>query len=254
MGGTSSKAVANVLNEIAINASMRTIQECSASASQSQLLNIKSSGLVFASNITMKQGVQVDSTCLSSVNKRTQLISDISNQVAQWAEAQGPGVWSALGASRSEVATNVKNRFAPVLNMDTIQRSVTAAAQGQTANIEGGTVILGNVTQEQTAKIVAKSIVKDDKVAAVINDMSNTIVAKSKATTTDPIANIIDSLGSALGKLGMIGTIFIYMIPILIAIVVIAGIVAGVKSMKKSNTENNDAIPSDGPVLEGENL
>jgi len=238
MGGTQSKSVINQVTEISVKATMRTIQECSTAATQSQLIDLQAKGDITIGDVTQRQGVQVDSKCLAQSDKQVKIRNDVAAAIANYAEAQGPAVLSLLGASKSEATVNIQNRLPMSFNMDTIQKNVTAVMQNQKIAVKSteGKIIAGALTQEQTAQIVAKSIVADKSYASALNDISNKIAQGSKAKSTNPIADIISSIGTAFTG---------WIVYIAIAIIVIVAAILGLRVMRAGKSQSGGELDFD---------
>lgn len=227
MGGSSSKSMVSILNQISMDASMRTIQSCSTSATQDQLLEIEAQGNIILSNVTLSQGVQVNSKCLAQTQKQLELKNDISTAITNFAESSGPAVIGALGANKSEAYATVSNILNTNVNMDTIQQSVTASLQRQKIGVKSteGKVIVRNLTMEQNAKVWAEALVSDEQFAASVSKLASKMEQGTKAETTDPIANLVGSISKGLGVAIalplVVGIISIVSIIVLVLIIVL---------------------------------
>lgn len=231
MGGSSSKSMVSVLNQISMDASMRTIQSCSTSATQDQLMELEAQGSIVISNVKLTQGVQVNSKCLAQTQKQIELKNDVATAITNFAEASGPAVLGALGASKSEAYANISNILNTNINMDTVQESVTASLQRQKVKAKSteGRVIVSNLTMEQTAKVWAEAIVSDEQFAKSIVSLASKIDQGTKAETTDPIANLVGAVTKGLAGAAMLPLIIgIVSIVIIIVLVLIIKLVSKV--------------------------
>lgn len=239
MGGTSSKSTVNILNKISVDASMRTVQSCSTSASQDQLIELETQGSVFITNVKLTQGTQINSKCIAQTQKQLELRNDISAAIAQFAEASGPAVLSALGSSRAEVETTIKNELPLALNMDTIQENITASLQRQKVKVKtDGNIFVTNLTMEQTAKVWAEAMVSDEQFASSITKIAAKIDQKAEAETTDPIANLVGAITKGLGAA--------IMLPIIIGMVSIVAIiilVLVIRLVSKAGAKGSSEVP-----------
>lgn len=205
MGGTQSKNTATILNDIAVNVSMDSIMSCTVAATQSQLIELKNiEGDVTISDLSMLQGNSIDVNCIMESDKQNQISSSISNAIAQYAETKGQAALSALGNTKSQVATNINNRLTNSINANTKQELTAQVDQIQTIGVENvrGNVVIQNMSLEQSAQLVAKALMKTKTFSEVINETAAKIDQATKTEEKNPIAGIIDSLGGVVGKFG----------------------------------------------------
>jgi hypothetical protein len=202
MGGTSSKATVNALNSACTNAVQDTMASCVSTASQAQLVDITSAGPLIMGSVTQKQGVAINSDCVMSAQTTANIQSAITNALVQAATATGSGVTSALGASKSETEANIRNMVQTNITQKTVQEAVTSSVQSQAVKAQSGSfAVIGNISQEQAANIIAKAIISSNGAAAVINTVANDINQRADAKTTNPIADIIGSIGEVFANL-----------------------------------------------------
>lgn len=205
MGGTQSKNTASVINEIAVKVTMDSIMSCTTVATQSQLMELKNiTGDVTISDVTMTMGTSLDVECIMEADKQNQINSQIANAIAQHAEAKGQAVLSALGNTKSEVVADIKNKLSNNIDANTRQELSAQIDQVQKVGVEnvGGSVVIQDMSFEQSAQIVAKALMKTKAYSQVINETAAKIDQVTKTEEENPIAGIIDSIGGVIGQVG----------------------------------------------------
>jgi len=200
MGGTSSKSTSETLTTLSTNVAMDTVSSCITAATQSQLISLRDiSGDVTISNTTLTQGTSMNIACVMESTKQNEIAAAISEAIASYAESKGESVLSALGSTRSEVSTKIKNEIINNISATTTQELETNMSQTQsiTAQNIDGNVVISNLTMEQSAKLTLTSLLKTSVYSSVINSTATAIDQSSKTTEKSTLANIIDSIGSA---------------------------------------------------------
>lgn len=198
MGGTESKTTVDVLNEMSVDVAQKSVGRCTASTTQAQRIKFGYVGGDFVlKDTTMKQEAALNFKCAMSAAKQSEIQGEIANKIAQFAAAKGPAVLGALGSSTAHAAANIKNKFATTVNTSTLQESVTASRQLQEvgATHVAGDVVIANLDMEQGAKVVAEAIISDRQYQSVIQSAATAIDQRSKAVTTNPVADMIGAIG-----------------------------------------------------------
>lgn len=199
IGGTSSKTTAQILNDIAVNATMNSIQSCATVASSNQMIalnNIK--GNVTITGTTLSQGSSIDMSCVMHADKTADISNSVASAISQYADSQGQAVLSALGSTKAEATTNISNRFQNNINANTeldVNNNISQNQSITAANV-GGNVVIANVTLQQSSKIVAHSLMQSTAFASVINDSATKMDQSSKAKETTIIDSIVNGIKS----------------------------------------------------------
>lgn len=223
MGGTSSKTTVDILNSVAVSASMRTVQSCTTAASQNQLIQLQAVGDVTLGDINQSQGVSVNTECLFSTAKKNEMAASMSNDIVAKLSASSEGFLKSFGGSHSDAVTNIKNMFTAAVNMVDIQNNVTSSMQRQTLSVNaGGNLVAGNISQSQTAEIIAKSIVESKNTNKVIQDIANAVDQNASSSNVGTAA--------ALAKY----------IVIIVVVVIIGGIIAAAVRAYQASQEEYD--------------
>ena len=228
MGGTQSRSTTDILNEMAINVSMDSIMSCTSVATQQQLIELENiEGNVVISDVSMKQGASIDMSCVMKSEKQNQIATDVANAIAQHAESKGQAALSALGNTKSIASANIKTE---------IQQNITANTEVEmSAHIEqiqkigvanvSGSVVIKNVSMEQSAEIVARALMQSSAYSSVINESATKIDQVTQSEEENPIAGIIDSVGGVIGEVG--GAISgVFTAPILMIGALLLGLIA----------------------------
>jgi hypothetical protein len=219
MGGTQSKSTYTQLTDIATEVSMNSVMSCTTAATQTQLLSLTNvAGNVTIDSIDMTQGSSVNVQCVMDANKQNEISTAVANSIAQYAESKGQAVVSALGSTKTAVETNIQTRIRNAVNADTTMQLNSNLTQDQavTAKNIGGNVVIGKLTMNQSAQMVASALMKTTAYSSVINDTATKIDQVSKSEEENPIAGIISAVTKA-----VISTPLMFGVGIIIFIVII---------------------------------
>lgn len=224
MGGTSSKSESKSLTDIAISAVQSVVQNCTTTASQEQIMKVGNvGGNVDISGTTFSQGATVNMDCLLTDTKKNEMSSILSNTIEQYANAKSKGLLVPPGGTNADVINDMQNKIKLSLNQNSVQNSLTATSQNQRiqfGNVSGN-FVAKNVSMEQTANLVAKSIVQSSAVSSIINEVENKLKQASTSESTGAETAIAE------GFFGMIGGVMNAVIMVIGFIVLVAlGIVA----------------------------
>ena len=122
MGGTSSKTTVDILNSVAVSASMRTVQSCTTAASQNQLIQLQAVGDVTLGDINQNQGVSVNTECLFSTAKKNEMAASMSNDIVAKLSASSEGFfnisthfWEFIMSFRAGQSLPKRMRWEPML-------------------------------------------------------------------------------------------------------------------------------------------
>jgi hypothetical protein len=222
MGGSSSKTTTDVVTDIAVKAVQKNISRCVVSATQEQLLSVKDVlGNVTISGVRMRQGASVNMNCVMEAVTQSAIQNSIANDIAQWAESQSVAVLGALGTSRSEAESNIRNQLMTSSIQDTTQEAFMQAIQKQGVEVAGvsGNVVIGDVSLDQSLEMVAKAMITGTAYSSVVNDVANKVAQTAKSEQSNPISQILDSIGGIVGKVLGSWTAIIIVVVIVIAVV-----------------------------------
>jgi len=214
MGTTASKSTAETLNDIAVEAVQRTVQNCTTTASQDQIMQVDYVvGNVDISGSTFTQGMTVDMQCMMSDTKQSEISNTLTNTIKQFADATSKGLLVPPGGTEAETINDITNRIKTGLTQESIQNSMTAVSQSQKIQFGfiGKNFTAKNVSMTQTMDVIAKSIVQTSAVQSIINKVANDIDQSSTSESTGAETAIAEGLFGMLGAwaYGVIGVVVI---------------------------------------------
>jgi hypothetical protein len=212
MGGNTSKSTITQLTDIATDVATKNVQSCVGKASQDQLLLIKGTkGDVKIDNINQRQGATVDMKCLFNTETQDKMQNEMSQKIEGAVKAKG-----GLFGSKAKQDIDIKNIFKTNINNETVSQQVSSTLQNQAAIIDKtkGSVIIGDVTQEQTATVIAETIVNSSQYTGVLKEIATKVDAKA----TSESGGIFGSLFGGIG-----GIVFIVIIVIGLGIGAVKG-------------------------------
>jgi len=224
MGGTVSKSTSEMINDMATNVLTSTLMNCMTTATQNQLLqfsNIKGNLDINSSNLT--QASTFDVSCILSATNTQDMSNSIANVIAQVAESKGQAALSALGNTKADIVSDISNKISNNITNMSKTDVVNILTQGQQFVVDGitGNVTLANVSLSQQATVVSRAIVTSSAIASVVNSASSKIDQTAKSTETNPIADMINSVGTAIGSIfGSPGGIIIMVVGLLVLSIV----------------------------------
>jgi hypothetical protein len=240
MGGTQSTSIVNSLTSACVNATQTSTAKCITTASQEQSIMLQAAGDITVGDISQVQAVSVKSECLFSSQVQSDIQNAVANTLAQAAEAAGSGITSAIGGSSSNTFANIYTMISANVKQEQIQEAVNNTMQRQTVSINaGGNIIAGNISQEQTAKLIAKAIMNSEGYSKVINEVANQIDQSAKAKTTNPLADIIGSVGDLWGK----PILYIVLAVIAVAVMGALGAIFGSRRRNREKLDKNKTSP-----------
>lgn len=220
MGNTNTKSSIDVVNSMAIRSIQETIQNCTTTATNNQLIDLGYVvGDVTIDGLTQKQGISVKMDCVLESNTTNKMAANIASVIKQYADAESEGLLVPPGGTEVEVISNIENDLEIAMRQTDAQESVSEATNNQTiqAAYVGGNFVLKNVTMDQSIQMVATSIVKSTKVqetlAGILADLDQKSTATSKGTDAiigDTISSIVDSITSSVGLLIALPIIIIF--------------------------------------------
>ena len=192
-GGSSSTSKSTIDVSAAVTALTQNIMNCSSNAMMAQ-------ELLVSGNYNVVTGRQLQTLHLSaSCSQDVQNVADIQQKITDilknTAESQNVAVLGVLGKSSSEVETTIRNDVKQNITQQTIANIVNTVNIQQKVLISGDNNIV-NFSQEQTAQLVYAAAQTAINNLKSVQDMNNAVVQLASAKTTNPISDVIDSLGS----------------------------------------------------------
>lgn len=225
MGGTVSSSTSKTLNDLCTNSITSNIMKCIVSSKQDQLLqfsNIKGNLVVDSSNLS--QIGTFDVSCILSASNTQTMSNDLANTIAQYAESNGQAALSALGNTKADVVNMLQNTIHNSISTLSSTDVTNMLEQNQKFIVDRitGNVLLKNVTLDQQANIISKTLLTSTAITNVIDSVSNKIDQTTKSTETNPISDVIKSIGTSIGSLfGSPGFTIVIIICLLVGCVVL---------------------------------
>lgn len=235
MGAGKSKATAaaETLNNTMLSIATSTVQNCSAVATQDQLINLRgNTGTIDMRNVNITQGSTINLKCALSANNKQNMIANISSMLSNTAAASAS---TAGGNSKSVSSGKITNSVSGAVNNLTEQNLTAIISQRQSvdASNNSGLILMKGSTIGQSAAIVAQGIVDAITATGITSEVANAITNTSDSKSNNPI----DSIMGGLGK---------YATYIIIFIVIVALVVGGIllwpsiRSAMKDDPEDSE--------------
>jgi len=224
MGTSGSKATntVSVLNSLAVTATQNTISSCVAASTQSELIAIGNvAGDVKITGVHLSQGSTVNTQCLFTASKTSEINDAVAEALSQQVAASGPAVLSMFGGSRASAKAHIVNQLRTTISQTDVQSAVAQSMQSQAVTIGtvGGNLVIKDVSLAQTAEAVARGIVNSTQMAQAINSVASTIDQAGTAKTQSPYADLLASLANS--SMWVIGGILIAIILVIAAPIIL---------------------------------
>jgi hypothetical protein len=184
MGGTHSTSTIKQLNDIAISVANKSVQSCVNTAMQSQLIKIKGvKGDVKITGLSQRQGATVDMKCVFSSETQNKLQTDIAQEITNYVKAKGGDITAALGGTSAKQNTDIKNIFQTSIHNETLANQVSSTVQTQTLSAEDidGSLIIADLSQDQTAGVIAEAIISSSQYTGVLTNIATAIDAHAES-------------------------------------------------------------------------
>lgn len=193
MGGTSSSNSTKIDVSAAVTLLSQNIMNCASNTMASQ-------ELVVSGNFNVVDGRQMQTLHLSATcSQNAQNIADLQQQISTAlkaaAEAQSTALLGALNSTSSDVSTMITNDVKQNITQQTVANIVNSTNLQQKILISGDRNIV-NFSQEQTAQLVFTSCQDVINNLKSVQTMNNALDTSSSATTKNPLAEVVDSLGN----------------------------------------------------------
>lgn len=215
MGGSSSKAITEIVNESITNSVFTASNKCLTTMSSEQLISI-----VGNNNIVRNVDFSLTATLKQDCGQNIELITKIQNSIASaivaTAEASGTGITSALGASSSEIDTRVRNVVQNNLTTEVLNEIVLNTNDMQKIIIQGSNNIIDGAsfkTLRDTFSSASQTVAQ--KIATELTTSTDS-TSKAEAKTAGIFDFAVDALRVATS--GVVGS---YLITAIVAIVVV---------------------------------
>jgi len=225
MGGSSSKATTNVKTRSVVDAVARNIMDCRSNTTVKQSF-IVSGNYNIVKNSKQVQHTKLSSSCAQDTKNITNLQRAVANAVKQSASSQSVSLIGVLGKSESEVISNIEDEVIQNITQENIQRIINESNATQEIVISGNNNIIDNFNQTQTFEIVFKNAQKVVNELKSVQAIENATNQSSVSTQTNPISEIISSIGGIIT--GTWGIIAIVVVVVIITVAYFLTVVVGV--------------------------
>ena len=195
MGGSSSKSVTKITNDIMTEIINENIQNCGVAATQSidTTYTISGSGIkigeIGAENIS-----HINLKCLFEPDVTNKISQDLQNKIQAEVEAASSGVLAALSRADAKTTVEAMNSIKNKLTNTNIQNCVSSVDQNirATVNVTGDQIEIGTITFRNVAENVADCISR----TLIANELETLSRVEAETQTT---AETEASLGAELG-------------------------------------------------------
>ena len=221
MGGSSSKLSSTTFNKSVNDIFVNSIQQCSASGTSEQVINI-----IGNKNVTktqMSQRLTLMQDCIQDPKFISKLQTDLISAIKASANAQNPAILGALGKSEAEVDTVIRNDVHNVITTTNMTRLSLSIKNIQAIYIVGNENVT-DATMTQISDAVNKSTQSILNDIDSITKISNTIDASAEAIQENPISQIISSAFEGASQVwsSIIGSLTLPLLFIIVAGVITA--------------------------------
>lgn len=217
MGGSSSKATINSLQQVITDVSMSTVQDCVTISEQSQTVDLSNSGISIGDTGKVTQQTDISTTCFSNTAKEADLQNKIIAAISNASDASGVGLLSAFGVSLADATTNLNTLVRNNIKMSNIQKTYNMMKQQQNVRaVNTGFSLFRTVEVSQGAKLFAAATVQEVTNAGIFNTIQSKLDQSATATITNPLAPLFAALGA--------GSVMIMIL--VIVIVIVLGVLA----------------------------
>lgn len=203
MGGASSKSTIDVRTKSIVEALTQNIMDCQSNTIVDQRF-VLSGSYNTIENFKMVQYLRLSKDCINNAQNLNDIQQSVSNAIKQSAEAQSVSLLGVLGNSDSEANTFIDNEVRQTITNQNITKMIDKVNASQEAIISGDNNIIRNFSMEQTADVVMKAAQEVLNSLKSVQEIKNQVSSESKATQTNFISDIIDSVTGLFTGVGMI--------------------------------------------------
>lgn len=209
-GGAGAKSTVNSssLNDTLTSIMSDTVQSCAGNATQSQTIS-QSGSYNIMSGVSQTQALYFSLTCSQGGSTTDNVVDKLTNAIQAHADATGQVI--DMGKQDADVTTSIKNSVKTTVNDSSMQEMMASLNQAQGVDQSGNHNIMTNITQDQTAKMIA------DQSANMVNQIG--VVQQLNAQTDSGATATEEGLGAIFGNLMyiaiagiLIGAFFFYKI------------------------------------------
>lgn len=222
MGGGSSTLNNNTIKtKNIVEAFSKTIQNCQGNTVINQKIAITGNYNV-VKNVRLVQGMKLSSSCALDDKNVASAQQAVADAIKQQAESQNVAVLGALGGSASsETNTTIDNEVRATITRETIQNIINNFNATQDFYLNGNSNIVEDISMEQSMQVLYDNCLSALSQISSFQQVTNDVDQSSKSTMTNPISDIVNSVGNIFTKFGGMWTIIIIVGMIVGAIIII---------------------------------
>jgi type IV secretory pathway VirB2 component (pilin) len=220
--GASAETTTTIISKNAVEAMVSNIMSCRSNSFTSQRF-VLSGSYNTVTGYRMVQAMKLSTECAQDAKSVADIQQSVSSALKQAAESQNVSVLGALGSSKAEVNNRIENEVSAKITQQTVLDIVNTTNQEQTAIISGNNNIIDNFSMEQTSEVLANNCQKVLNQLSAVQAIANAAEGNTKATQTNPISDILNSIFSGLTGLGILWVIIIVVAIIVGGVILIKG-------------------------------
>ena len=193
--GSTSRSKASIDTSNTVNALTETIMNCTGNVQSTEDVTVSGSGN--AVDVVQVTYLKLSSNCVQGVENVSDLQTKIASALANSSTAQGTSVLSALGGSKSDAETSIKNAVTQNITTKTVTNMINNANAAQKVVVSGNNNAV-RVNQSTTEAVVQNAA--QNLINSVISKVGieSTADAKASAVTTDLITDVANSIGKTI--------------------------------------------------------
>jgi hypothetical protein len=227
MGGQSSKATINSLNERITEIATNTVASCSAETTQEQNQKIVVRGIFsWDTSATATQNTVVNTQCLVDDTTIQKLQNQVIDTIGSTVSADGIALLPAFGNTTTEQIVNLNNSVRTSLSKSNIITNYNKAIQKQTQEIENTSLFQfgTSLVAVQESKAFAEAVVKSLTDSNIMSAVENHLELQAKSTSNNPLDIIGRAFSSVFGGISTVigsaaGTVMFVIFIIMITLV-----------------------------------
>lgn len=221
MGGATSKNSIKSATKTVVEAMAKSIQNCKGNTVINQRVAITGNYNV-VSGVRLVQGMKLSSACGLESSNIMNTQQAVANAIKQAADSQSVAVMGALGNSNANNLSDILNEVKTKITSETIQNIINNFNATQEFFLNGNNNIVNDISMEQSMQILYDNCLSALTKLDSIQKIENATDQQATSKQTNPIAEIVDSVGNVVAEIGSIFTGFgwMWVIVAIIAMVV----------------------------------
>lgn len=208
MGLTYSKNVIRAAISITTKVAIKTLQQCQVKITLEEFLNIANSHGITLNDVTFRESVFFDQTCLSRSDIDTQLRNNIKETINQVEKAISQSLNLTPNSAISKGVANVMDKVSTQITNSFIQNCKSRITEQQTFNISGSSnVLVGDIN----FKSIVEDTVQCVQRTVDVNNLSNQLDLHIKQKATSKTKGVLGGMMFIIIIIIVIGGAFILM-------------------------------------------